>query len=60
MAAAFKQSDVERAIKAAKKQGCEPTLVEISPDGRIVMHMGPSMKSAADLAREALEKAEAI
>lgn len=40
MAAAFKQSDVSKALRACQKNGCEPSLVEISSDGKIQIHIG--------------------
>lgn len=35
--AAFRQSDLTRAIKGAKAGGFEPARAEILPDGRIVL-----------------------
>lgn len=38
----FKQSDVVRAVKAAKAAGIDVNRVEITVDGRIVVMQGPA------------------
>ena len=36
----FKQTDLTRGIRAARKAGCEPTSAEVRPDGTIRLTFG--------------------
>ena len=49
----FKDSDVQRVIKAAKSAGLEPTGVEVNPvTGAIRVITGKTVEAANDLDRE--------
>ncbi len=52
MTARFRQADVTRAVRAAKKAGIEVRAVEIMPDGRISIVAGPPVAPADDLDAE--------
>lgn len=36
----FRQSDVARAVKGVTAAGLTPSMAEVLPDGRIVVHIG--------------------
>ena len=48
----FRQSDITRAIRAARKAGVENVRVEIAKDGRIVIVTGGAQPVQDDLDRE--------
>jgi hypothetical protein len=50
--ATFRQSDITRAIRAARKAGVENVRVEIAKDGRIVIVTGGAQPVQDDLDRE--------
>lgn len=50
---AFKQSDIVRAVKAARAVGMDVERVEIAPDGRIVVVQRGSIPTAATSPLEA-------
>jgi len=50
--ARFRQSDVTRAVRAAKKAGVEVRSIEIMPDGRISIVAGPPVAPEDDLDAE--------
>ena len=51
--ATFRQSDITKAIRAARKAGVENVRVEIAKDGRIVIVTGGAQPAVqADLDRE--------
>ena len=50
--ATFRQSDVTKAIRAARKAGVENVRVEIAKDGRIVIVTGGAQPVQDDLDRE--------
>lgn len=45
---AFRERDVTRAVKAAKKAGVEVARVRIAPDGTIVIDVGKPIPLAPD------------
>jgi len=50
--ATFRQSDITKAIRAARKAGVENVRVEIAKDGRIVIVTGGAQPVQDDLDRE--------
>ena len=46
--ATFRQSDITKAIRAARKAGVENVLVEIAKDGRIVIVTGGAQPAVQD------------
>jgi hypothetical protein len=50
--AIFRQSDITKAIRAARKAGVENVRVEIAKDGRIVIVTGGAQPVQDDLDRE--------
>jgi hypothetical protein len=48
----FRQSDITKAIRAARKAGVENVRVEIAKDGRIVIVTGGAQPVQDDLDRE--------
>lgn len=44
----FRQTDVTRAIKAAKAAGVDVSRIEIGPNGRIVITAGPVEPTKSD------------
>jgi hypothetical protein len=57
----FRQRDVARAIRAARSSGATIDSVEVTLDGRIVVHFGsggdnPKHENSADAALRKLEK----
>jgi len=50
--ATFRQSDIIKAIRAARKAGVENVRVEIAKDGRIVIVTGGAQPVQDDLDRE--------
>jgi hypothetical protein len=50
--ATFRQSDITKAIRAARKAGVENVRVEIAKDGRIVIVTGGAQLVQDDLDRE--------
>lgn len=54
--AAFRESDVSRAFRGAKKAGVEVARVEISPDGRIIVIPGKPVENAHAATEDALDR----
>ena len=50
--ATFRQSDITKAIRAARKAGVENVRVEIAKDGRVVIVTGGAQPVQDDLDRE--------
>jgi hypothetical protein len=44
-AAAFRQNDITRALRAAAQAGRDVSRVEIDPDGKIVLVLGKPLES---------------
>ena len=57
--AAFKQSDVTRAIRAAQAVGLPVVAFEITPEGRILVHTATEGHDAADSALEGWQRGRA-
>jgi hypothetical protein len=54
--AAFRQSDVSKAVRGAQAAGVEIARVEIGPDGRIILVTGKPVENLPAATEDALDR----